>query len=305
MTLASKKSIDKLGDRFRKSVDEPGDRVLLQEYQRIRCAGLAELFSRLVESIRDIPHAFSCRVKRVDTIIRKLRRVENRGMDLTRMDDVIGFRVIAPSRLSQDELVKRLGEIAGTRIRHDYIVQPQASGYRAIHLVVDQQIRLGDSAASVSLPCEIQVRTYYQHLWASTSESFGEQVKEGGGSENVRSYLDALAAKIRQVEVDLPTANQTGLPPAGGGVSFFVLQFDKRRGELINSDGFGSDVSAAMNFALHLDDLNTGNYRHETVLLCVPDGEAELKITHVRYFQPDGIPSLPKAICPSVSRPKD
>jgi putative GTP pyrophosphokinase len=293
VSLKSRKTIDNLGDRFRKLTEEPGDRDLLHLYQRIRCQGIPELFEQVAAPLGG-KYSISCRIKRVDTMIRKLRRNQNHGMDLSRMDDVVGFRIITPAPADQAVLITRLtSTLAGVEIRHDYLKQPQATGYRAVHLLVKQPVTLVEATVPTLFPCEIQVRTYYQHLWASQSEGRGEQVKEGGGTDADRDYLAALAERIRSLEESAPDRAQISIPAASDGVSFVVVQFDKQRGEIINKEEFGRNIEAALDFSQYLDDSTRADYGFETVLLGVQDERRDLRITHIRYFRLGGLPDMP------------
>ena len=60
-------------------------------------------------------------------------------------------------------------------------------GYRAVHVIVSQAVKL----------IEVQIRTSLQHTWAELSEKladeFGHEIKYGGGREEVSTYLTSLS----------------------------------------------------------------------------------------------------------------
>ena len=67
-------------------------------------------------------------------------------------------------------------------------------GYRAVHIIVRPNKR----------PVEIQVRTALQHRWAELSEkaadTFGIDIKYGGGHTAVREVLDRASETVASFE---------------------------------------------------------------------------------------------------------
>lgn len=112
------------------------------------------------------------RLKRTPSIINKLARFKN--MELSRMQDIAGLRVVVPDIKSV-----RLLEYSykKSRFKHelvnskDYIFKPKADGYRCVHLVFKYK--------NVSVPeynnlfVELKIRTYLQHAWATAVETMG------------------------------------------------------------------------------------------------------------------------------------
>jgi putative GTP pyrophosphokinase len=68
----------------------------------------------------------------------------------------------------------------------DYVVEPKADGYRALHLINRNRGRL----------VEVQLRTPLQDSWANGVETFARSVasglKFGGGPQELREYFVAL-----------------------------------------------------------------------------------------------------------------
>jgi hypothetical protein len=152
-------------------------------------------------------------------------------------------------------------------------------------------------------PYEVQLRTYQQHLWASTSESFGEKVKEGGGTEEIRDYLDELSTRISSMEEASPSQLQMEEIHQQSGLALYSLQFNHRSKTLEGIETFGSDVKRALGYFGYLEDQSREDLRRETVLLGCSSTVEELKVTHLRYFQPRGVPDLPEDLRPERSRP--
>ncbi|MDO5494232.1 MAG: hypothetical protein Q4G64_00795 [bacterium] len=106
----------------------------------------------------------SQRLKREETIIEKLTKRET-SMNLLTMQDIGGCRVILGSRSDLRALHGRIQKSWSSRIIKvdDYIADPRASGYRAVHIIVETN----------GMPIEVQLRTQDLHDWAETVESFG------------------------------------------------------------------------------------------------------------------------------------
>jgi hypothetical protein len=116
-------------------------------------------------------------------------------MNLSRMQDVGGVRVVLPSQGACDELSKRLrlnwrSAIVGF---DDYVRAPKPSGYRALHLVVMRD----------GFRIEVQLRTPWQDMWAQSAEEdtarLGIGLKFDLGPDDLREYYwlagEVLAAR--------------------------------------------------------------------------------------------------------------
>ena len=132
----------------------------------------------------------SQRLKRTPTIIDKLRRLPT--MTLSRMQDIGGCRAVFAT---QDEVALVLNRFTRNSERRngtpdtvrDYVTNPRASGYRAVHIWT----RYGDRRI------EVQLRTWYQNNWADLVEDItfdtGIDYKDGAGSDIVHQWLRRLA----------------------------------------------------------------------------------------------------------------
>lgn len=140
------------------------------------------------------------RTKRAERIIGKLAREPS--MQLSRMEDVVGCRLVVPTLGDLREVVARLEDRWAddiVRVR-DYVVEPKATGYRGYHLVVRRD----------DLPVEVQVRTRNQHYWAVSVEGeevrTGAPLKDGRGPEGVLRSFRAAAAALAEVDAGLITS---------------------------------------------------------------------------------------------------
>lgn len=217
-------------------------------------------------------------------------------MALTFMDDIVGFRVIAPSPRVQREVVQRLAGALKVKAMRDYVAQPITTGYRAVHIIGIAPQTFPGSATAANLTYEVQVRTPYQHLWSTMSESFGEQVKEGGGTDEQRTYLAELSERVAAFEHAHPDEAQQQPVDGSSKLAYFTLIYDKPKGLLLESYAHGGDLQAARRHYEYLEDLHSVNFSKEVVLLAAHVGEKELRVTHARYFNFRGRPQLPEAI---------
>lgn len=138
------------------------------------------------------------RLKRLDTIVGKLQRYPE--MELYRMQDLGGCRVIVPTIEDVYQVVKQL---KNSRIRHelcgakDYIAIPKPdTGYRCYHLIYKYFSEKND--AYNGLRVEIQIRTKLQHLWATAVETVGlftdNGLKFNQGSEKWLRFFKLVSA---------------------------------------------------------------------------------------------------------------
>lgn len=172
----------------------------LEDYRATFDPLLIDLSLQIEELLKesDLPFLLTGRSKRTKSIIRKLKRSQNRGMDLSRMGDIVGLRLLVADHEAQDQALKQILEHLEIKEVHDYRERPPKSGYRCIHILVRKGKRL----------LEIQLRTLAQHLWAVESESFGEKVKEGTVPAEIEAYLQVLQGAIVSIESgegDAPT----------------------------------------------------------------------------------------------------
>jgi ppGpp synthetase/RelA/SpoT-type nucleotidyltranferase len=156
------------------------------------------------------------RTKRLLSIGAKLDR--NASMKLTQMQDVGGCRAI----LKSVEAVRRLDQFLRkeSRMNHefstcdDYILSPKRSGYRGIHHVYRFKALKPPASLHNGLKIEIQIRTQFQHAWATTVETvgtfLGQALKASIGSDDWLRFfaLTGSAIAIREKTVIVPGTPQ-------------------------------------------------------------------------------------------------
>ena len=142
------------------------------------------------------------RRKRTESILLKLNQQPK--LDLARMQDLVGFRIVfrdddPKKNLAHiDELIKK---ISASRMRSkvsrltNYIEKPRDSGYRSVHAIFKYN--------SISYPkhnnmqVELQIRTKIQHSWATAVETVGmferSHLKQGLGDENWLEFFRIMS----------------------------------------------------------------------------------------------------------------
>lgn len=148
------------------------------------------------------------RLKRAPTIVNKLR--SNAGMDLARMHDIAGARVILDDCIALRRLVGRLDD---SRIRHevvrayDYLSRPKPDGYRSLHRVYRFN-GTGPTADHDGLLVEVQLRTRTQHAWATAVETVGtflrQQLKRREGDPDWLSFFRHVGSAFAHLEGESP-----------------------------------------------------------------------------------------------------
>ena len=136
------------------------------------------------------------RLKKLPTIVGKLFRTP--GMKLARMEDIGGVRAVLPDQDAAYRVASRLRKNwTITRFR-DYVADPKADGYRALHLVNRNHGRL----------VEVQLRTRLQDAWANSVEADARRVapglKFGAGPQVLRDFYVALGELLAIADQDLP-----------------------------------------------------------------------------------------------------
>lgn len=179
----SNEEIKRLGKRIENS-DEISDEdlELLQQYRESFQKPIADVYDILfrISKAVDKDSIITYRIKRIDSIIRKLKRFKDNpkgSIALSRMADIAGCRCI----LSTDSIepiyhiVDQLKNEYGDKCTvFDHIAPAKQSGYRSVHLHIKDK--------STNKPIEIQIRNIGHHNWATLVEIidllFDTNVKE-------------------------------------------------------------------------------------------------------------------------------
>ena len=206
--FASIGEVDRIGSRF---VERPfSSKVVerVQQYRRFRTNCLPRMLQIVQQAHVPERALVSARLKRLDTIHGKLSR-KGCNFKLGTLDDVIGVRVVCQDLETAFGFSERLQGLDACNKVKNYISDkhPARTRYRGIHHILSLRQPITESAA-LSVRFEVQVRTYFQHQWAITSESFGEAAKLGQGESEQLKYLRDLSNTIETWEQAHPTDTQ-------------------------------------------------------------------------------------------------
>jgi len=199
----SKNRINKAGENFKKQVETLEDHEVFDEWRSAHRFVLNSFQAMLRTKIKGTNISFAQRHKRKKTIIDKLSRIN--GMQLSRMDDVAGCRLIFPSIHELHSFRARFHnssfdhKLRNEVDKYDYIKKPKPTGYRGIHDIYVYDVRSKRNKELAGFQIEIQYRTLIQHYWATTNEIIGfvteSQPKFQKGDVRYQTAM-ALASEI-------------------------------------------------------------------------------------------------------------
>lgn len=199
----SKSRVNRAGDNVRAGTPTAEDLQAIDEWRAAHRAVLNTFQAILRNRTRDTGITVAQRHKRKRTIFDKLQRLP--GMQLSRMDDIAGCRLIFHSI---KELYSFRAEFHKARFNHkrrneidkyDYLREPKSTGYRGVHDVYEYDVRSEVGRGLAGLYVEIQYRTLVQHAWATAVELIGfiteSQPKFQKGDKRYEQAM-ALAGEI-------------------------------------------------------------------------------------------------------------
>lgn len=171
----SKGAINRAGDALRAGKLGPGQSDILESWRMSHRDVINSFQSLLRARAKNLDVQVAQRLKRRSTIIDKLSRHD--GMQLARMDDVAGCRLIFPDIKALHEFRSKLHHAKIKHIRknekskYDYIESPSDRGYRGIHDIYEHKSKSKKGNPKCDgLLIEIQYRTNVQHAWATAVE---------------------------------------------------------------------------------------------------------------------------------------
>ena len=173
----SRSRVNRAGDKIRAGSATADDLQVIDNWRAAHRAVLNTFQAILRNRTRRTKITVAQRHKRKSTIFDKLLRFPK--MDLSRMDDVAGCRLIFRN---VKELESFRAQFHKARFNHrrrndigkyDYINQPKTTGYRGIHDVYEYDVKSKVGKRLTGLYVEIQYRTLLQHTWATAVEVIG------------------------------------------------------------------------------------------------------------------------------------
>ncbi len=173
----SKTRVTRAGAAVRLSVQSADDLAVIDTWREAHRHVLNTFQAILRNRTRGSDIVVAQRHKRKKTIFSKLQRFKT--MELARMDDVAGCRLIFPNL---ELLYNFRKELHAASFRHklrndidkwDYIKNPKLTGYRGVHDVYEYDVNSDYGQEYKGLLLELQYRTQAQHAWATCVEVVG------------------------------------------------------------------------------------------------------------------------------------
>ena len=205
----SKSRVSRAGQAVRTGSPTLEDLAVIDEWRAAHRSVLNTFQAILRQRTRAPGVTVAPRHKRKQTIFGKLDRYPT--MELARMDDVAGCRLIFPDIASLYKFRQRLHKAKFKhRLRNDidkwdYIKGPKKTGYRGIHDVYEYDVNSEHGEGSKGLLIELQYRTNAQHAWATTVEVVGfvtqSQPKFQQGDrryETIMAYASEMIARTAE-----------------------------------------------------------------------------------------------------------
>lgn len=265
----SRSRVNRAGENVRKGNATSQDLQIIDEW-RAAHRGVLNTFQAILRNrTRGTGITVAQRHKRKRTIFDKLHRLP--GMQLARMDDVAGFRLIFKHLNGLNDFRaafhrahfnhKRRNDLN----KYDYIKQPKETGYRGIHDVYEYDVNSAIGKNLAGLNVEIQYRTLVQHAWATAVEVIGfitESQPKFQKGDNRYERAMALASEILARAHEKLKGPFPDLPDSDLVSQFLVL--DKELGLLMTLRGLNAANRDVSN-------------RRNTILIFSGSGELEIR----------------------------
>lgn len=146
------------------------------------------------------------RLKRIPSILNKLRRTQTSKMKMSRMQDVGGCRSVLKGIPEVNFLVKKYEKSRGLKHKlankKDYIQTPKKDGYRSVHLIYKY---FSDKNHDYDgLLIEMQIRTKLQHYWATAVETVDhftrQAIKSNEGQKEWMDFFRLVSSAFANME---------------------------------------------------------------------------------------------------------
>lgn len=295
----SNKQIAKTGEKFRDSIFNQSDLNFLEDYRNSFNELLLNCSNSLANKIKESLKKFVLvgRLKRIYSIIRKLQRKNNYGMDLNRMSDVAGVRIIVEKILDQNIVLDIINKNFEVEKIYDY--RNDTKLYRSIHIILKKEGRF----------IEIQIRTLAQQTWADESEAFGEQVKYGKFSKEIEVYLSILRDLTKKIDDNNYVYNSDiknmmfnlkspiegkykrlfnsfrNIPENAKIVpAYYLIVYDSSDNTLVSEDKFSINESKDIFNLYQYKSKILNQNRFEIIYFISTLGKEILRISHPRFF---------------------
>ena len=194
----SNSALNKIGEIIRRQnmgVEYDGALKILNDWRETHGRVLDFYYDKCVKLAKNIDQEniiVAQRLKRLPTIINKMNRY--RDMGLSRMQDIAGVRIIVEDMEQLKATEEEITKWEGLQRNKDYIENPKKSGYRGKHFVFKKDEKY----------VEIQLRTQFQHLWATAVETVdvfrGGSLKEGDDNSYWHDFFCQVSSIFAMAE---------------------------------------------------------------------------------------------------------
>ena len=185
----SRKRVTRAGNAIREGISTPEDFLILENWRASHAHVINTFQANLRRRTRGTDFLVGQRLKRRVTIEDKL--IRHPGMNLARMHDIAGCRVIFPDVKSMLDFREKFNSsrskherITAKRDQFNYLNNPKTTGYRGIHDVYKYDSFAASAAQWNGLSIEVQYRTRAQHAWATAVEIADLLTKSRGKFSN-------------------------------------------------------------------------------------------------------------------------
>ena len=199
----SKRRVTRAGEAVRNGRATADDLAVIDIWREAHRSVLNTFQAILRNRTRGRGVVVAQRHKRKRTIFDKLHRLP--GMELARMDDIAGCRLIFGSIAELEAFRTKIHKarfnhkMRNKPTKYDYITNPKGTGYRGIHDVYEYDVNSDHGKDYKGLFVEIQYRTLVQHAWATAVELIGlitlSEPKFQRGDDRYEKLM-ALASEI-------------------------------------------------------------------------------------------------------------
>lgn len=201
----SKKSVRKVGEALRNAdlseAETAGALEILSSWRALYYRPIntfQALIRKKISSLGIKSAIVARRLKRTPSIVAKLKRFP--GMQLDRMQDIGGIRAVVNNvrevRFIHESLIKGRHKHRPVMPPKDYIAEPKPDGYRGIHQVFKYSTIQHEELEGIQI--EVQIRTKFQHFWATAVETLGviekSSFKTGAGDEDFKQFFKLCSA---------------------------------------------------------------------------------------------------------------
>ena len=310
----SKSRVNRAGENVRNNIATAEDILVIDQWRAAHRFVLNTFQAILRTRTRGTDIIVAQRHKRKNTIFDKLTRDGLTSMQLARMDDIAGCRLVFQDI---NQLNQFRNQLHKARFKHkrrneidkyDYINKPKSSGYRGIHDVYIYDVSSERRDSLHGLLIEIQYRTLIQHAWATAVEIIGfiteNQPKFDRGDDRYRRAMilasEILARAFEESNGPLPEMESQTLLEEFFELDKEINLLGRLKGLNISETELNENKNAILIFK-DTDELDVRTYRdstdalralfklekevpHEDIVLVKADSSQEVRLAFKNYF---------------------